>query len=477
MTTNTIEIVKAMQSMDRGTKRQPIRVTEIDTDQEESLKFALSTNRPGEWASDHREESRNYTGYNYVAIEAIASQVSQAIAEAYVTKGNRDSRRKSVKADEEDEKVGDSHPVMRILGEPNPHQSGSLFRYEQAMQIRLTGTCLIWNVRNGFGKIVERYVIPTAIARPYRPNSKFPYGYWKISPEGARYDAPFLLGGLIYSIGFEIDARAMQVIRLPHPTRKDDGYSPIAANAIWSDLSTGIDVSRISTMRNGMKPSALVTLNNGDARMDDQEFDAVSKRINELYAGADKAGKIMIVEGANATVTKLSHAPNEMDYKESHNQARDDTLANHRVPAVAVGITSPTGREGLYAPLEQYTHLTIQPLLNILADDDNRFWVWQYGKGLYVTYTATSIQDEDREIKKTDQLVRGKAITKNELRILHGREPWDDERGDQLAGEKDIPKEPPADDAFRPDIGKATEIGGQDRLLPAGDPKELKESK
>jgi phage portal protein BeeE len=429
-------VAKAMESMDNRSERSS-RGVNVSAGREltnkEQLRQELAQGKPGNWASDHREEVRQYKSWHFVCIESKSSQCSQAEVKARTRPKKKGSKLKAMSSEEKGEEFDYDHPLNKILRRPNPTQSGSSFRYEQAMQICITGSSLIWNVRNKFGKTTERYIIPTAIATPNGPNALYPYGYWKINPEGSRYQQAWLLGGLMNAIGYMIDARDMQVVRIPHPITKDDGLSTISAVAEWTDNSNNIDISRNASMQNGMKPSAIVTLE--DDVHDEADFDAIVDKLNVRYAGAAKSGKLLVIEGKKAKVTKLSNTPHEMDYGVSHDQARNNILAAHKTPPIAVGIESPSGREGLYAPMEQYSFITIQPLLNMMADEDNEFWVWEFGEGAYVEYKAKSIKDADREMKEVDQLIAGQALKKNELRELRNWEPLEDEEGEKFVGE------------------------------------------
>ena len=40
------------------------------------LRAALGGSSPGGWASDHREETFHNTGFNYIAIHAIATEIA-----------------------------------------------------------------------------------------------------------------------------------------------------------------------------------------------------------------------------------------------------------------------------------------------------------------------------------------------------------------------------------------------------------------
>ena len=237
------------------------------------LRAALNGGAPGGWASDHREETAHNTGFNYIAIHAIASQVAGATVTVFAD-GERQglcrSRRKSLASrvgtftkwkstygadDRETDPLPSSHPLVRLLKRPNPYESGANFRYRQAQQIRLTGTCLVWNVPSLSGPTCERYVIPTSMASPVPPTNDLPRGGWRISPVASRY-APIADNGYVDSptwyriLGQIVDARQVQVVRLPHAWYLDDGQSPLSAGAKWVDAGEAVDEARYHQLKN-----------------------------------------------------------------------------------------------------------------------------------------------------------------------------------------------------------------------------------
>ena len=141
-------------------------------------------------------------------------------------------------------------------------------------------------------------------------------------------------------------------------------------------------------MRNAAKPSMMVAV---EELMDQDQKDAVTSKLNQQYAGASKDGRIMVIEGKGISVSQMSQTAEEMDYNESSDKLRDKILAGHKTPPIALGMESPTGRDGLYAPLAQYAFFAMQPLLDMLAKEDNRAFAWQYGDCLL--YTSPSPRD------------------------------------------------------------------------------------
>jgi hypothetical protein len=162
-----------------------IKTRVVDGDRrkaKKSLEIALSQGvATGGWSSDHREEVRHFTGWNYIAIDAIGTQWQQAKVNAYVPE-LQESKMKGHygEAADKGQPLDPEHPLLKVCKRPNPNQSGAVFRYEQAMQLGLTGKCLVWNQKNRWGKVIRRYIIPTSIAEPRTPIEEFPEGYYRI---------------------------------------------------------------------------------------------------------------------------------------------------------------------------------------------------------------------------------------------------------------------------------------------------------
>jgi len=133
------------------------------------------------------------------------------------------------------------------------------------LQLQLTGTSIVWNVPNKFGKTVQRYVIPTTIASPVPPTDDLPQGGYKIQPTSLRYynesyGSSFTSTGTFHQVAGKIIPLAqLQITRWPHPIYKDDGQSPVSAGAKWIDSANQIDAARWAQMNNGADPSIVVT--------------------------------------------------------------------------------------------------------------------------------------------------------------------------------------------------------------------------
>lgn len=417
------------------------------------IRAALSSGQPGQWSSDHRAESEKFTGSDYIAIHAICMQAAQASACVYDDSApNRAMKRaalrksfgsmskyrrlvKSYGADDATEPLPETHPLVKLLCRPSPKQSGALFRYEQLLQLRLTGTILIWNVPNRLGQTCERYVVPTGVALPRPPAPGLPEGGWYVQPAlASRYAQARDPEGFVENRGFAacigkvIPSEQVQVIRLPHPLWKDDGQSPVAASALWKDSADMVDRARWGQLKRGADSSLIVSLDK-EFQVEQPDLDRIKAKLQKEYGGVENAGAIIVMSGG-ATATPTTMNPKDMAYDLGFTQIQNATLAVHGVPGMAAGIASPTGREGLYAPLLQFSLLTVQPLLSILAEEDTISLAPQFGTHLTVEIEAASIDDPEvleRELANDASMgVR----TINEVRSIRGLPPvpWGEER-------------------------------------------------
>lgn len=405
------------------------------------LRVALSGGAPGGWASDHREETAHNTGFNYIAIHAIASQVAGATVTVFADGDQqilRQSRRKSLAArsgsfvrwkstygadDRETDPLPVSHPLVQLLKRPNPYESGANFRYRQAQQLRLTGTCLVWNVPGLSGQTCERYVIPTAMATPVGPTNELPYGGWRISPVASRYtscvDAGFVDCPSWYRIlGQILDARQVQVIRLPNAWYLDDGQSPLSAGAKWVDAGEAVDTARFHQLNNGIDPSVVWNLP-PDVSPDQDEMDRVQAKISAKYGGPENVGRVMVAQ-SGTTITPLTTSPRDMCYTEGFQDFKAAILALHQTPPVAVGLQEPGAYAAYNASMKAWRHAAIQPLCNMLAESETEHLAPQFGSGLTVEIESESVDDLELLETQLQNDLAAKVRTKNEWRAIRG---------------------------------------------------------
>lgn len=430
--------------------------------------FMLGT--PGSWSSNHAVEAEKFTGWNYIAVHAIASQAMGAEVEVYQDSDNaagRKARRKSLRLqygsiakyraqlkalygqeNEETTPLDSEHPLVQLLRRPNRWESGSVFRYRRAQQLRLTGAAYVWNVRNNAGQIIERYVLPTACLSPRPPSSSLPRGGWRFDPGALRYAGMLDADGFaqiptwMKVMGGIIPAEQMQVTYLPHPVAMDDGQSPISAGARWIDTAEAIDTSRYAQVKQGANPSLHLDLGE-DVDPSPDELDRIKAKVNKEWGKAENAGKVVVTAGGKAKATPLSTTPKEMDYGTGFKDHRDAILAIHNTPPVAVGMQVPGGYASYVASMRAWRTIAIDPLLKLFSEDDTENIAAEFGPGITVEYTAEVIEDPDLAERQLQTDISAGIRTRNELRALRGLPPLSaDLGGDELVGGAPVASSP-----------------------------------
>lgn len=424
----------------------------------------------GTWVNDHRTEAEQNIGWGHVAITAIAEQLASATYSVYQD-GNRQqenqSRRKALRDEfgsisrfkaqygtneEALKEVESDHFLMRLLRKPNPHEPGSSFRYRQALQLRLTGTVLVWNVPSmnrtalaPLGTTCERYVIPIALTTPVMPCPDYPFGGFRVipnttravlsDPEGFVRGAPFWS----YIMGKIIDAREVQKIFYPHGVWLDDGQSPTSSGAKWIDGANSVDAARFAQMRNGADPSIHLALPPGVSPTQD-EMDRATQKAAAKYGGPENTGAIMITENG-AEVTILSNNAKDMCYHEGFADFKAAILALHKTPPIAIGSADAGSQAGYLTSMRQWSHSAIRPLCRWLADSDTHHLAPQFGEGLTIEIEPEDINDAQETNARVQVAIAARSITKNTVNATLGFKPLEGPEGEKLAGPDPVEKQ------------------------------------
>jgi HK97 family phage portal protein len=228
-----------------------------------------------------------------------------------------------------------------------------------------------------------------------------------------------------------VDARQVHAIRWPHPIHLADGLSPISAGSVTVDTSEQLERSRWYSFLNAIRPGMKFELDpNVDPDPEDKE--AFRQDMRARAAGTPNTGKDLILP-PGVKGERMDTTPDEMSYVESFPQVRDAILALHGTPGVAVGVTDAGSYAAYYASLLQFISLTVQPLLDLIADELNE-WLVPYfggvGEIIEIALKARSIEDPQLLEQRLKTDIAARAITINELRVLRGLPPvpWGEER-------------------------------------------------
>lgn len=453
------------------------------------LEQVLSQLQMGDIASDHRAELAGFQGWNYVAITAACKQATRSLV--YVYDDSKDPSTKEVRkslraehgwnwrkhvsaAEHQGILVDQSHELVKLLKRPNPWQTGSSFLWEQIQQLRLHGTCLVWNRPNVLrSRTVQRYVVPMALIQPISP------GYYKEMPNGGIRVQPNSIAGLdfyrdiadnfspIRRVGLvDIPVEMLSIVRYPHPFLRGDGASPTTAASKWIDTATRNDEIRFRFYAKGPNGQIIIQANTSDEKLLTE-----SERVLNQKFGED--GPTVAVIGNGASIAELRTA-DDMGFGNTHDQMKTAIFATHHISRAMVGDADSMTYGSLAASLMGSTILSIQPDMDLIADEDTLDLAPQYNGQLSIEYEVPSIDDPELQARQRDADATKGVLTVGEYRRMIKMPPFGDERDELmltssgpvtvkslLKSSEPKPPAPPQAGGFPPKQGGPPMIPGQ----------------
>jgi 2'-5' RNA ligase len=408
---------------------------ELDAQFQAAVAQALRADRLGDWSSDHAQEAKAYSGWNYLAIAAIARQAARAHCYVYA-KGDAaaSSRRKALKrahrsmwksfaTDGSGDMVPEDHWLYRLMLRPNASQTGEQFRWEFVQQMHLHGCCIIFNRRARMGdRIAARYIVPMALTMPITP------GHDKNAPNGGVRITPSMAGiglwvhPLVESLrGATISAEDLSVVRYPHPVLRGDGKSPTDAAGWWIDSAAMIDISRWKQLKRGPRPHGVVTVE-GDVTPED--LDEIEKRLNRKLG--DEFYDQRVIAVGNGTTVPNDVSPAEMDYVSAFDQLGAATLAIHGVGRAMAGLTDHM-TYGSNAAAQEQALSVVQSDMDFLASDFENL-ARSYGEELGVEIEVQPYEDKELIERQLQMDLSAGIRTGAEWRAMRGLPPFGDWR-------------------------------------------------
>lgn len=404
-----------------------------------AVAMALESGHVGEWASDHSQEAKSYSGWNYLAIAAIGRLAAQAVPYVYSTaKPGASAMRKSLQSrykgiwksfadDGAADTVPEEHWVSRLVSRPNPSQTPALFQWEYVQQMHLHGACIIFNRPNKTGnRIVERYIVPMALTQPIYP------GQERNSPNGGIRVMTYAagLGYFVHPLirtlsGAVIPAEMLSILRYPHPVLRGDGKSPTDAAGWWIDTALMTDMARWKQVKRGPRPHGVVTVKGQGGSAPTPEFlDQVEKRLNRKLG--DESFDQRVIAVGDGTQVPNETTPKDMDYVNAFSQLGQAILAVHGASKAMVGLTDNMTYGSLAAALRQSASV-VQSDMDILGDDYTLL-AEVYGETVEVQFEVPTYEDPQLlEQQLSNDLTAG--VRKGrEWRAIRGLPPFGDWR-------------------------------------------------
>jgi len=338
---------------------------------------------------DHH--SRVIHGWTYIALEAIASEVSRVPLKL---------KRKS------DESEIESHPILDVLERPNPFQPGSELKY--FIQVRL----------DAYGDALLQ-----------KDKDRAPKELRPLENTGFQIDFLEEEDMIIYrrTHGSKIDTLTREdVLHLKYPG--DTIYKGTGKLQYLSEWLQTVDLSdnyvnqilRKGPFANGMLKTPAQSK---------PQMDKIKETFEQRYANSKKAGEVMFLP-KDTDYIDMNASLDNIQYTEFDRQVRDKILAGFRVPKSIVGV-SETGdsQSDQFVAHRNFLKLTIKPKVEYLVNYLNAFFVPLYDSSVFLDFEDPTPENREQKLKERDKAVN-RWMTINEIRAEDGMPPVSG--GDQL---------------------------------------------
>lgn len=281
-----------------------------------------------------------------------------------------------------------SHPLVKLLDRPNPHQSWNELQGQADAFLNVSGNAYFWLVRK------RRKGLPEAIYCP-RPDRVFivPQKKSKLGKDKRAQLAgySYVPEGAAKTDGIPILPQDMMHIKLPNlfdPLNGlGEGLSPISPAAQCADIDNNVTrFIKLFWERGGVPPYWFMF----DVPLDDAIVKSLRKRTEDLYGGFEGWTKHGVLDrGGRLERVGLTFEEMGFDGMDERNEGR--ILGPFGVPPILVGTRFGLARSTLANYAEARTHFwedTMIPELGLfeqeyqyyLRGDDGSFVMYDYSK-------------------------------------------------------------------------------------------------
>jgi HK97 family phage portal protein len=362
------------------------------------------------------------------------------------------------------------HPLLALLGRPNPWYSGQLLLWA-TVQDFLAGNAYWLVVRSATGRPVELWWVPQELVEPrWRDDGRGPFiqmdeesafiDHYDYTPPGMN-PIPVATDDVIH-FRWGID---------PHNPRK--GLSPFGSlmRELFTDEEAALYTAAL--VRNGGGPSVILAPDDPEADLTPAQVEEVKAKYEQNFTG-DHRGRVMAL-GSKTQVHRLGFSPEEMSLHVLRRLPEERVTAVLGVPAAVVGLGAGLETTKVGATMAEMREVayedTILPLQALIAGELQAQLLPLFGRtdGLLVAFDNSRVrelqEDQDALHARAREGLRSGLLTRAQALALVG-ESFDAVSDDVLYLPINVTPVAPAD-VLAPRI-EVTELPSNVRALPSG---------
>ncbi len=302
------------------------------------------------------------------------------------------------------------HPFLDLLARPNEYHSGTELMERIYSHLLISGNSYVMRVGVA-NRIRELHTLDPTKLTIRRDTNGWPESYQYQNDRDARS----------FSSGQNSDLLHLCMF---NPRDEFEGMAPLNAAQRSLDIHNAASEWNKALLDNSARPSgALVYAAPDGANLSDEQFQRLKTELEQGYAGANRAGRPMVLEGG-LDWKAMAYSPKDMDFLEAKNGAAREIALTFGVPPMLLGIPGDNTYSNYVEANRAFWTQTVLPLVNKVADGVSKWLAPVFGDGVALLADREQVEvlSVDQE-KRWNRIREATFLTTDEKRQMLGFSP------------------------------------------------------
>ena len=299
-----------------------------------------------------------------------------------------------------------THPLDKLLNNPNPWMSGSFLRMYSFMWMLLRGEVYWMFVPNELGELVEIWPIPSDRIRPIASEKDYIEAFEYTSKENG--------------VPIPLSAEYIVFFRTPNIFDYHRGLSKLTALKTALDVDNKAQSWNIDTFNNELNLRTIISL---PPTISQRNYAVIKQELIDELVNRKK--RYVIARGGELNAQTIGMAHKDIEYLAGRKFTREEI---DRVMGLPTGFWSEDATESsMNVAKEIVTEITIWPLLSMMAEDLTvqilHKWWPNDKKGTFVV-KADDPRPKNKLLELEEERRDFETMTIDEVRAFTGRTPY-----------------------------------------------------
>jgi len=245
----------------------------------------------------------------------------------------------------------DIHPLVDLVGRPNPMQGRAELLEALYAQLLLTGNGYVEAVSGDTSMPEELHVLRSDRMNVVPGPDGWPVGY------------EYAVGGRKHRFDVSGPVQPVCHIKSFHPQDDHYGFSPMQAAAMAVDVHNSASRWSKALLDNAARPSGAIVYRGaeGQGSMNSDQYDRLVSEMESHHQGARNAGRPMLLEGG-LDWKPMGFSPSDMEFQKTKEAAAREIALAFGVPPMLLGIQGDATYANYQEAHRAFYRLTVLPL-------------------------------------------------------------------------------------------------------------------